>query len=109
MYNLNQREFKLLLLVHAANCDYSYHKKEKNYIENLADKETIDKLYAIYDKEKIESFSYLIKYFNEFFPTLEGRLELRRNLIELFHIDEKFCQFEKGFEKYFNHLAKLDA
>lgn len=109
MYNLNHSEFKLLLFLHAANCDYFYHNKERAYIEELTTKETIEKLYLIYEKEKIESFSYLVKYFDEFFPTKEGRLELRKKLIELFHVDDKFCQFEKGFEKYFLHLAKLEV
>lgn len=76
-------------------------------LEKMTDKSTLKKLEKIHEHGKVESFSYLIKYFNEFYPTLESRLELRETLIDLFHVDEKFCQFEKGFEKYFNHLAEI--
>jgi len=107
MLNLTQQEYKLLLLIHAAKCDYFFHDKEKIMLEKLADKSTLQRLEKVHEERKVESFSYLIKYFNEFYPTLQSRLELKKGLIELFHVDEKFCQFEKGFEKYFNHLAEI--
>lgn len=107
MLKLTPKEFKLLLLIHAAKCDYHYHDNEKLYIEDLADENLLKKLYKIYDEEKVASFSIIIKYFNEYFPTTDERLQLRQELMELFHIDGKYCQFEQGFEKFFNTMADI--
>lgn len=109
MEQLNQQEFKILLLLHAAHCDYSFHPNEKAFLRLISTKETLDKVQSLFDQRKTESFSFIIKYFKQYFPEKDDREKLKSELLTLFEADDKFCDFEKGFIKYFNHLADLDT
>ena len=102
--DLNLSQFRTLLFIHAAQCDYEYHPREQAFIEKQCSKSEYSEMLKLYQSNKTASFSYLIKEYNKRFPDQNSRNSIKIELMKLFHIDKKFCEFEKKFLMFFSNL-----
>lgn len=98
--NLTKQEFKLLILIHAADADFEIHPDEKEYMIKLSGEDTFNKVIQLYEEDKVGSFSYLIKKMGYFYNLPLDKEKLQKELNDLFYADGKFNDFEKSFKTF---------
>lgn len=94
-------EFQVLLLIHAANCDFDYHSKEKDFIIEKFGEEMHDKMLSIYQKNKHSSFTTVMRDFLIYCENKDVKSDTLLKLNSILNADGEYNTFEEYFEKTF--------
>lgn len=101
---LSNEDFKTLLLIHLADCDYDLLKVEIAKIIQITNKQSYDKMIDVYQARKTESFNYLVKEFCKRFKTADERKMLYSDFQEVMQADNTVNEFESQFYSFFEKL-----
>jgi len=105
MSQWSKAELKIYILILCAKIDGDETEEEIALIKSKTDTETFDKLYNEFccDEEDgcFEKIEYAI---NQHEYSLKELHELKKEILEVFHLDEKFSTKERYLEKVFDNI-----
>ena len=103
--NWNYHEFKVYLLLYAANADFELKKEEKQLIHSKATKSEYKHIHNVFeldsDYDRIET---ILSYKEQFYPTEKETKKLLTEINELLIVDHDLDLYERNF---FRILQKL--
>lgn len=101
---LSDSDFKTLLLIHLADCDYEFLPIEKKEIIKLSDELSFEKMLNLYNSRKAESFNYIMKEFSIRYETVEKRNNIIKEIVKIAEADTIINEFEQKFIDFFSEL-----
>jgi len=101
---LSVSEYVVLLLINAADADFDIHKKEFQDIKDMNSEEQVQKMKALYDKDKTGSFSQLIREIKINKNLAMEKNAMLKEVYELLQSDGDYNDFEKSFYNFFKDM-----
>ncbi len=106
--NWNAHEFKVYLLLYAADADFELKEEEKKSILLSATKNEYEHIHRIFIKDTdIERIETVLSFRKQFFPTEKDVTKMIKEIYKLLTIDEKFSLNEENFFRIFNKILKI--
>ncbi|MCX6270958.1 MAG: hypothetical protein NTU44_07010 [Bacteroidetes bacterium] len=94
----NYHEFKVYLLLYAANADFELKEEEKQKILSKATWEEYKHIHKVFEKDSdFERIEKILSFRDQFFPTEEEIGKLLTDVSELFETDDDYNTNERNF------------
>ena len=105
--NWNSHEFKVYLLLYAANADFELKKEEKQLIHSKASKSEYRHIHNVFeldsDYDRIET---ILSYKEKLYPTELDTEKLLKEINELLKVDHELDLYEKNFFRILQKILK---
>ena len=103
--NWNSHEFKVYLLLYAANADFELTQTEKQIIHTKASKSEYKHIHSVFENDSdYDRIETILNFKDKFFATEQETEKLLKEINELLKVDHELDLYEKNF---FRVLQKL--
>ncbi len=103
--NWNFHEFKVYLLLYAANADFELTKEEKQLIHSKCSKSEYKHIHNVFENDSdYDQIETILSFKDKFYPTEEDTVKLLKEINDLLIVDHELDLYEKNF---FRILQKI--